>query len=84
MAITNERPITNEKAIRLYLHCAKCGAERLAELSIKEFADLEVGWTEQGIQVWCKRHNCNVIHIDFEGSKHPANDTTATETTKES
>jgi len=35
--------ITNENAIRLYLYCAKCAAERPAELSIQEFADLEVG-----------------------------------------
>ena len=27
---------------------------------------VEVGWTNQGFQVWCTRHNTNVIHIDFD------------------
>jgi hypothetical protein len=27
------------------------------------------------LQIWCKRHESNVAHIDFEGANHPANQT---------
>jgi hypothetical protein len=30
---------------------------------------LEVGWTPKGLQVWCKRCERNVLHLDFEGRK---------------
>lgn len=36
---------------------------------------LQHGWTPIGFQVWCTRHNANVVHVDFEGVKHPANRT---------
>jgi hypothetical protein len=47
--------------------------EKPANQSPRDWGRLEVGWTPIGIQVWCKRHNVNVIHIDLEGTKHPAN-----------
>lgn len=37
-----------------------------------QLGNLRVSFTDVGLQVWCLRHNCNVIHIDFEGRKHPA------------
>ena len=43
------------------------------EVSPKYEQQLEVGSTPIGIQVWCLRHDVNVIHVDFEGHKHPAN-----------
>ena len=30
-----------------------------------------LGWTRWGIQVWCPTHNVNIMHVDFEGQKHP-------------
>lgn len=68
-------PNTNE--IKMYIHCGLCIGELPegpAGQSPSDYADLEIGWTELGIQVWCKRHSCNVVHIDFEGQQHPAND----------
>lgn len=64
-------PSSNE--IKMFMHCGLCLEERPPNLSPREWASLEVGWTVLGLQVWCKRHECNVIHIDFEGQKHPAN-----------
>jgi hypothetical protein len=58
--------ISNNNEIKLYLHCAKCIDEGMEE-------NTSVGWTVQGIQVWCNNHNCNIAHIDFEGQRHPAN-----------
>lgn len=65
-----KKPIKNE--IGMYLHCKQCLVELPPDTSPREWAQLEVGWTKAGIQVWCKRHELNVIHMDFEGQKHPA------------
>ena len=49
-----------------FFHCKEC---------LKQFIDspyrqhIEVGWTKKGFQVWCKRHNTNIVHIDFKGQK---------------
>ena len=55
-----------------YIHCSLC---------LKDSGDdpytqkLEVGWTKWGIQLWCREHNVNMIHMDFEDMKHPADTT---------
>ena len=62
-----------------YLHCKKCveswraDPEGRGKCSPRDYARLEVGWTQQGLQVRCIRHDCNVCDIDFEGHRHPAN-----------
>jgi hypothetical protein len=58
--------------IQMFMHCTLCLDERPANITPKEWSDTQAGWTRQGIQVWCNRHNCNILHIDFEGFKHPA------------
>ncbi len=30
---------------------------------------LDVGWTPKGLQVWCTRHDRNVVNLDFLGQK---------------
>ncbi len=53
--------------------CAKCEAEHLGGLcdaaSLRDYAALEAGFTTRGLQIWCKRHDVNVCHIDFEGRR---------------
>lgn len=74
-----DRPIPNTNEIVAFLHCKRC----LDEMpdwapdgtSPREWAQIEVGWTKLGIQVWCRRHEANILHVDFEGRQHPANDT---------
>lgn len=69
---------TADNHIMSYLHCGQClnefkeGAESTIGHSPQSYASYEFGWTEAGLQVWCKRHDCNVVHIDFEGQQHPA------------
>lgn len=63
---------SNDLNIGAYLHCGECLKERPDDITPQDWGSLEVGWTEVGLQVWCKRHKCNVLHIDFEGAKHPA------------
>ena len=65
----------NTNEIRMYLHCGQCVESLPANTSPEEFSQLSVGWTERGLQVWCERHQANIIHIDFEGMQHPANTT---------
>ena len=68
-----EKELFNELSIVQYLHCGKCINEKPDNISPRDYAELEVGWTVEGLQIWCKRHEVNVVHIDFEGNKHPAN-----------
>lgn len=68
----------NENNIGAYLHCGKCLSECKNKEEIrtvqspKEYSKVSVGWTKKGMQVWCDRHNCNIVNIDFQGQKHPA------------
>ena len=59
--------------IHTYMHCVKCLDERPNDVSPRDWARLEAGWTRQGLQLWCTHHECNVVHIDFEGHQHPSN-----------
>ena len=64
-------PTTNE--IVAFFHCGKCLAERPEDISPRDWAQLEVGWTTLGFQVWCKRHEVNVNHVDFLGQRMTQN-----------
>lgn len=64
--------MNNQLQIGLFIQCGECMKEVPDGLSPQEYAYVSVGWTELGLQVWCNRHNCNILNIDFEGQKHPA------------
>lgn len=64
-------PTKNE--IAQYIHCTQCLNERPADVSPMDWSLTQAGFTPAGFQVWCNRHDCNIVHIDFEGVKHPAN-----------
>ena len=51
--------------IKGYIHCRKCVSEHKGQ-------NVSVGWTTKGLQVWCDHHECNIMHVDFEGVTHPA------------
>ena len=65
--------LTADNQIEMYLHCGKCLDELPSNITPRDWSMVQVGWTKQGIQIWCNRHNCNVMHMDFEGQTHPAN-----------
>ena len=65
--------ITNELEISAYLHCGKCLPDKPDGISPMEWSKTQAGFTPLGLQVWCNRCDCNVMHVDFEGAKHPAN-----------
>lgn len=56
--------------IQLFFHCRKCSEENIARKeSMEQFSRISAGWTKKGLQVWCVRHNCNIINLDFMGQK---------------
>jgi len=61
-----------KKNIVSFLHCKQCLKELPAGKSPAEWSANDVGWTREGLQVWCRRHEQNIVHIDFEGQQHPA------------
>lgn len=63
---------TNKLHIEMYAHCGLCLAELPPDKSPQKFASISVGFTHVGLQVWCNRHECNIMHIDFQGHQHPA------------
>lgn len=71
--VTKLHPATKRASeIKMYFHCALCIEELPEGTSPQEYRHTESGWTEKGFQVWCLRHNANIVHMDFEGHKHPA------------
>lgn len=63
--------MAHEQHITMYVHCRECLDELMAmpleeRVSPQEWSQLDVGWTGQGIQVWCVRHDKNVLDLDFE------------------
>ena len=70
MSIKRKIPVTNK--IAMFLHCKKCLDELPGDQSPRDYATIEAGWTKIGLQLWCKRHDKNILHVDFEGQKHPA------------
>ena len=76
MENADEDLLTRDLSILQYFHCMKCVAEirngTARVRSPREYARFEVGFTRLGLQVWCPRHNLNVLHIDFESHTHPA------------
>lgn len=48
-----------------FVHCGKCIQEKPKGVSPSAWAQLEVGYTKEGIQVWCRRHEINVVHLKW-------------------
>lgn len=67
----------NDNNIKRYLHCKLCIDELPKGMSPQSYASIGVGWSNEGLQIWCERHQVNVLHIDFEGQQHPADLTRA-------
>ena len=66
--------ISNANEIVTHLHCGLCMDELPSGETPQSYTMYEVGFTPQGIQIWCKRHDCNVVHLDFDGHKFHANE----------
>jgi hypothetical protein len=62
-------PPSKDNVIQTFFHCDTCIRIKPPHVSPREWAQLEVGWTSHGFQVWCKRCELNVIHVDLLGQK---------------
>ena len=60
--------MSSNNEIRSFIHCKLCLDTLPADQSPREYTEVEVGFTTPGIQVWCRRHEVNIMHIDFEGA----------------
>lgn len=47
--------------------------DRVRNRDFLTYQKIQVGTTEEGLQVWCLRHGVNICLVDFEGESHPAN-----------
>lgn len=74
-----ERDIPNTDKIISFLHCSVCAQEWKEDKSInstmspKDYQKIQIGSTKLGFQVWCVRHECNIMHIDLQDFQFPAN-----------
>tara|TARA_Y100000996_G_scaffold406614_1_gene383171 strand:+ start:118 stop:396 length:279 start_codon:yes stop_codon:yes gene_type:complete len=59
------------------LVCVKCSFEftsgQTDAKSLQDYSKFDVGFTNRGFQVWCRRHEVNVCHFKF-GNKQPEAD----------
>ena len=58
-----------------YVACPKCAKEVAdiePKISLQDYAAIDVGFTNWGLQIWCRRHQVNIVHIDFGGAQLPA------------
>jgi hypothetical protein len=56
-------PIDN--AIGGFICCGLCQKERPKNIAMRHYARLNVGFTEEGLQIWCTRHDVNVLHLQL-------------------
>ena len=65
-----------QNGIEQNIICSKCETEFLLgstdSRSLQDYSRLDIGFTNIGVQVWCRRHDANVVHIDFVGQKPTA------------
>ena len=51
--------------------CAACMDEFSKGLSdaasLRDFMRMDIGFTTRGLQVWCQRHDRNIVEINFDG-----------------
>jgi hypothetical protein len=66
---TKRKKNTVSNKILWFYHCKQCLEEvQFLEDSPREYVHMEIGPTKEGIQIWCVRHESNVMNIDFQGA----------------
>jgi hypothetical protein len=48
-----------------FYRCPDCMSECPEDVSPRDYSHVEAGFSQRGFQVWCLRHERNVIHITF-------------------
>lgn len=60
----DSREEAKDRGVR-YLHCGECLKEKPADVTPKDWARQQVAMTPEGLQVWCTRHNINVMDSEM-------------------
>jgi hypothetical protein len=55
------------KRIISFVHCGDCCNEIPAGESLQDYARYELGFSGDGFQVWCLRHDREVVHLNSDG-----------------
>ena len=62
--------------IKLYQRCQSCQADLdtwtvdpNGDTSPREYGRVEIGYTDDGIQAWCIRHEISIVHIQLKGDE---------------
>ncbi len=61
--------MAERNSIKQFFHCRKCTEECPPGQSMKHWSRIECGWTEKGWQIWCVRHDSNILSLDLKGQK---------------
>ena len=59
----------HKNRIQSFMHCGKCIEEIPDGISPRDFIKIEMGFTKEGIQIWCVRHEENIADFDFMGNQ---------------
>jgi hypothetical protein len=66
--LREEGPMAKPCAIVSFFHCRRCLLEKPEEEAPKDWARINVGFTQEGhIQVWCARHDINITTLAPQG-----------------
>ena len=51
--------------------CSACldefAAGQTDKATIRDYVSLDIGFTDTGLQIWCRRHDRNICVLDFDG-----------------
>jgi len=53
----------------LYLRCKKCKEEKPPEVSIEDYARLEIFFSQSQLKIHCLRHDTTLITIDLKADQ---------------
>lgn len=71
--IVKRSNIPNTFEIKQVFECKRCAETCPVGILLNDYQRITVGLTPYGFQVWCTRHQLNVVHFDFRGQKIPVN-----------
>lgn len=72
-----QQNLPNTFEIKHVLECKRCAESCPAGTSLSDWTRVVVGLTSYGLQVWCARHNANIMHVDFRNQRLGVNATAA-------
>lgn len=69
--LINELEFGDGNQIQCHIICKECMAEVHCdpELVPETYSRLAVGYTDEGLQVWCLRHQRSVIELELENNE---------------